>query len=133
MPFDVKHDASEPLGFIINHKDTGDILFATDTYYIEYRFAKLSHILVECNYSTEILEQNNIDEARKERLLRSHFSLENVKEFIKANDNEGLQNVVLLHLSDGNSNAKEFKEQIHELTGKRVEVADKGLEIELKK
>jgi len=131
LPFDVKHDASEPLGFIVNHKDTGDILLATDTYYIEYRFKKLSHILIECNYSAEILEQNNIDEARKERLLRSHFSLENVKEFIKANDNPSLQNIVLLHLSDGNSNAKEFKEQIYELTGKRVEVADKGLEIEL--
>jgi len=131
MPFDVKHDANEPLGFLIYHKDTGNILFATDTYYIEYRFINLSHILVECNYSAKILEQNNIDEARTERLLKSHFELENCKEFIKANNSLTLKNVVLLHLSDGNSNAKEFKAAIEGLTHKRVEIADKGLEIEL--
>lgn len=133
-PFDVKHDCAEPLGFIIHHKDTGDILFATDTYYIEYRFKNLSHILIEANYSIDIL-QKNIDNGLREsvasRLLCSHFELGNVKEFIKANDNPNLKNIVLLHLSDGNSNAKEFKEQIEKLTHKRVEIADKGLEIEL--
>jgi hypothetical protein len=34
---------------------------------------------------------------------------------------------VLIHLSDGNSNATEFKQQIQMATGKNVHVADAGM------
>lgn len=135
MPFDIHHDVEEPLGFLINHKDMGTLLFATDTSYLEYRFKELTNILVECNYSEKILLENmdngSIDNSTGVRIASTHMSFENCKEMIKANDNPNLKNIVLLHLSDGNSNAKEFKEQIHELTNKAVYVADKGLEIEL--
>lgn len=137
MPFDVHHDVAEPLGFLINHKDMGTLLFATDTCYLEYRFKELTNILIECNYSEKILLKNmangSINDSTGVRIASTHMSFENCKEMIKANDNPNLKNIVLLHLSDGNSNAKEFKEQIHELTNKAVYVADKGLEIELNK
>lgn len=135
MPFDVHHDVAEPLGFLINHKDMGTLLFATDTCYLEYRFKQLTNILIECNYSEKILLENmdngSIDSSTGVRITSTHMSFENCTEMIKANDNPNLKNIVLLHLSDGNSNAKEFKEVIEELTHKRVEIADKGLEIEL--
>ena len=137
MPFDIHHDVAEPLGFLINHKDMGTILFATDTSYLEYRFKELTNILIECNYGEKILLKNmdngSIDSSTGVRIASTHMSLENCKELIKANDNPNLRNIVLLHLSDGNSNAKEFKEVMEELTHKRVEIADKGLEIELNK
>ena len=135
LAFDVKHDCAEPLGYVIHHKETGSILFATDTYYVEYQFKNLAHILVECNYSIDILNQNIEDgvviEAVKNRIIRSHFELNNVREFVKANLNKSLRNIVLLHLSDNNSNSNEFKKAIGELTFERVEIADKGLRIEL--
>ena len=137
MPFDVHHDVAEPLGFLINHKDMGTILFATDTCYLEYRFKQLTNILIECNYSEKILLKNmdngSIGDSTGLRIASTHMSFENCKEMIKANDNPKLKNIVLLHLSDSNSNAKEFKEVMEELTHKRVEIADKGLEIELNK
>lgn len=137
MPFDVHHDVAEPLGFLINHSDMGTALFATDTSYLEYRFKQLTSILIECNYSEEILLRNmdngSIDDSTGVRIASTHMSLENCKELIKANDNPKLKNIVLLHLSDGNSNAKEFKGIMEALTHKRVEIADKGLEIELNK
>ena len=137
MPFDVHHDVEEPLGFLINHKDIGTIIFATDTSYLEYRFKELTNILIECNYSEKILLENmangSVDSSTGVRIASTHMSFENCKEMIKANDNPKLKNIVLLHLSDGNSNAKEFKEQIYKLTNKAVYVADKGLEIELNK
>ena len=137
MPFDVHHDVKEPLGFLINHKDMGTVLFATDTSYLEYRFKQLTNILIECNYSEKILLKNmdndSIDSSTGIRIANTHMSLENCKELVKANDNPKLKNIVLLHLSDGNSNAKEFKEVMEELTHKRVEIADKGLEIEMNK
>jgi phosphoribosyl 1,2-cyclic phosphodiesterase len=124
LPFEVEHDVSEPIGFLLANQQGEKLLFATDTYYIRYKFSGLNYIMVECNYSTDILNQNVadglIDKGRKKRLMRSHFSLENVKEFLKANDLSKVQEIWLLHLSDTNSNADLFKKEIQELTGKMV-------------
>ena len=134
LPFEVEHDAAEPLGFLISHGDTGKILFATDTYYIQYKFNGLKHILIECNYSKEILGRNidnGLNPARAKRLLTSHFSLENLKGFLKETDLTQCEDITLIHLSDGNSNAAHFKKEIERLTGKPVYIADSGLELEL--
>lgn len=124
LPFDVQHDVSEPLGFLLANQLGEKLLFATDTYYIKYKFQGLTHVMVECNYSREILIQNIVNgttpRVMKKRLERSHFSLENVKDFIKANDLSKVQEIWLLHLSDSNSNADLFKREIQELTGKVV-------------
>lgn len=124
LPFDVQHDVSEPFGFLLANKQGDKLLFATDTYYIRYRFPGLTHIMIECNYSLKILNENiesgRVPHVMKKRLLRSHFSLENVKEFLKANDLSKVQEIWLLHLSDNNSDEEMFKREIQELTGKMV-------------
>lgn len=124
LPFDVQHDSSEPIGYLLMNQQREKLLFATDTYYIRYRFPGLTHIMVECNYSLAILNENivagRVPKVMKKRLLRSHFSLENVKEFLKANDLSKVQEIWLLHLSDNNSDAQLFKQEIMELTGKMV-------------
>jgi hypothetical protein len=40
---------------------------------------------------------------------------------------------VLIHLSDSNSNAEGFKQEITELTGKRVTIAEPGTDIDFNK
>lgn len=127
LPFDVQHDVFEPFGFLLQNKAGERLLFATDTYYIRYKFKGLTHLLIECNYSRDILDEN-IDSGRvhkgmKNRLIKSHFSLENVKEFLKANDLSEIQEIHLIHLSDSNSNEPLFKREIQELTGKVVYIA----------
>ena len=126
LPFDVQHDAKEPLGFLIYHPEFGKLLFATDTYYIHYKFAGLSHIMVECNYSAELLKDNlesgKLNPFMKKRLLASHFSLENVKKFLLANNLKNVESIMLMHLSDGNSNANNFKNEIERLTGIPVRI-----------
>ncbi|MCJ8221401.1 putative metallo-hydrolase YycJ [Bacillus licheniformis] len=126
MPFEVQHDVAEPFGYLLANQDGDKLLFATDTYYIRYKFPGLTHIMVECNYSIDILNEN-IESGRtpafmKKRLLRSHFSLENVKEFLKANDLRKVQEIWLLHLSDSNSDEQLFKNEIAKLTGRVVYV-----------
>lgn len=137
LPFLVKHDAAEPLGFIINHPDTGNILFATDTYYLPYTFANLSNIIIECNYRDDILEANiqagKLPRTLMNRTIESHMSFATCKEALLANNLSGVNNIVLIHLSDGNSNAREFQRDIHNATGKTVHVADKGMTIFLNK
>ncbi|OAT71905.1 MBL fold metallo-hydrolase [Parageobacillus thermoglucosidasius] len=124
LPFDVQHDSSEPIGYLLMNQQREKLLFATDTYYIRYRFPGLTHIMVECNYSLAILNENiaagRVPRVMKKRLIRSHFSLENVKDFLRANDLSKVQEIWLLHLSDNNSDAQLFKQEIMELTGKMV-------------
>lgn len=138
MPFDTEHDANEPLGFLIQYKPTREkLLFLTDSYYCKYKFKGLNYIMIECNFIKETLDENiengYINEASKPRLLKSHFSLENVKEFLKANDLSQCQEIVLLHLSSRNSDAKRMVKEIEEVTGIKPKVAIKGLEVELNK
>jgi phosphoribosyl 1,2-cyclic phosphodiesterase len=129
LPFDIQHDVSEPLGFLLVNQSGDKLLFATDTYYIKYRFQGITHLLVECNYSMKILNENvesgRVPASMKRRLLRSHFSLENVKDFLLANDLSRIQEVWLLHLSDNNSDEALFKREIQSVTGKPVYVAQR--------
>lgn len=137
MPFDIQHDASEPLGFLISHKDCGNVLFLTDTFYCKYKFPNLNNIIIEANYSKEIIDRKFGPESGKEflrnRILKSHFSLENCKAMLSANDLSKVNNIVLIHLSDSNSNERQFHEEVAELTGKNVTVARNGMGIEFNK
>lgn len=128
LPFDTQHDAAEPLGFILYSRVTKEkLLFATDTYYVKYRFGSLNYIMVECNYSIDILRANSeagkLHLSLKNRLLQSHFELSNVKKFLQSNDLSKVKEIYLLHLSDGNSDETRFKREIQELTGKPVIIA----------
>lgn len=126
LPFETQHDAKEPLGFLLA-SGQDKLLFATDTYYIRYRFPGLTHIMVECNYCQDILQANIeagiVPVALKNRILKSHFSLENVKEFLRANDLSKVQEIWLLHMSSDNCDAARAKREVQESTGKMVYIA----------
>lgn len=135
LGFPIEHDV-EGLGYLIQYEPTGErLLFLTDSYYSKYKFKSLNYIMIECNYIKETLDQNiadgYINQAMKPRLLQSHFSLENVKEFLKANDLSQCREIILLHLSDRNSSEQQMIREIEELTGIKPKVADKGLKVEL--
>lgn len=137
MAFDVKHDAAEPLGFLIEHPECGRVLFLTDTYYCSYLFPNLNNVIIEANYSKEIIDRKYGSESGKEflrnRILKSHFSLENCKDMLVANDLSKVNNIVLIHLSDSNSDEIQFQKEVAELTGKNVTVANNGMEINFNK
>lgn len=127
LPFKTEHDVNEPLGFFIQSKDGDCLLFATDTYYIRYKFPGITHLMIECNYSLEILDANvqsgRVGKFLKNRIVKSHFELENVKQFILSNDLSNLKEVWLLHLSEKNANADLFKREIQAITGVPVYIA----------
>ena len=127
LPFETQHDAAEPFGFLLANQAGEKLLYATDTYYIKYRFHGLTHVAIECNYSLDILRANVeaglVEPALKTRILKSHFSLENVKRFLQANDLSKVQEIWLLHLSEQNSCEKRFKEEVQKITGKPTYIA----------
>ena len=123
IPFVTQHDAAQPLGFLI---DSGDsrLLFATDTYYLRYRFPGLTHIMVECNYSHAILEENvnsgAVPAMLRKRVMRSHFELGNVKKFLLANSMASVEEIHLIHISGQNGDAELFRGEVQGTTGKPV-------------
>lgn len=134
-PFDLQHDVMNT-GYLILHRSTKELfLYITDSFYCKYRFSGINYLAIECNYIKETLDANIeaglIDPAMKPRLLQSHFSLENVKGFLKANDLSQCRKIILLHLSAGNSNAAKMVREIREQTGIDTVVADPGLEVDL--
>lgn len=137
MAFDVKHDAEEPFGFLIYHPECGNVLFVTDSYYVEHTFKGLNQVIVEANYCPEIVKQRaaegKLHVSVADRVFTSHMSIDTCLGLLKANDLSAVNNIVLIHLSDGNSNAAQFKRQVEELTGKTVTVAGKNMEIEFSK
>ena len=137
LPFDTIHDAPGSLGFLINHAETGNILFLTDSYYSEYKFANLNNILVEANYDEEILEANvasgRLNNSVRHRIITSHMGIGTCIDLLAANDLSKVNKIVLLHLSYGNSNAIDFRDKVKLQTGCDVVVADAGMEVELNK
>lgn len=118
-------------GFLISHPEMGRLLYITDTELIKWRFKNVNQILVEANYSKEIIQQEN---PNYEHVCRGHMELGTTLEFLKVNKGQDLRNVVLLHLSDNNSDAEMFAAKAKEVVGMAdVYVADKEMEIELNK
>lgn len=130
LPFKTNHDTAEPLGFVL--RDTEDIvLFAIDTYNIEYFINKVTKLMIECNHSYEIIDKKvaagTLNKKRAERLVRSHFSFENLKNWLKRNDLTGLKEIYLLHLSKTNADPIQFQKEIEELTGVPTYIADENI------
>lgn len=133
-PFEVKHDAEEPLGFYIYHKEMGFLAFATDTYSIKYRFDRLDHLIIEANYEKEIVEQalinGSITIEHRDRILLSHMELGNACKYISSLDTE-LKTVVLIHTSARHSQKDLFIERVKEVTTAKVIMAENNMEATL--
>ena len=86
--------------------------------------------MVECNFSEEILAANiatgRVNPFVAKRVQTSHMSDTTLETMLLANDLSVVNNIVLLHLSDANSNALKFANRIHEISGKSVTVAERN-------
>jgi hypothetical protein len=123
MPFKTKHDAVKPCGYLINHKECGNVLFATDTYYIPVSVENINTMIIECNYIDNVLQDNYdngiVDKTRYERVMLSHMGLGTVVKYINGYKPEQLCKckVVLIHTSRQNGNKQTMIDTIKEQCG----------------
>lgn len=133
IAFELHHDV-RCFGFLITHDETGSILFITDTFMSDYKFANLSHIMIECNYADDVLDKNiaegKVYPGMKPRLLATHMELQTTLGVIKANDLSKVMNIVLIHLSSGNSDEARFITEVRRVSGKQVYAANKGMTLD---
>ena len=125
--FSVPHDAENTWGFLITSPEYKRIVYISDAGYSPFRFSGVTHFMLECNHSRAIIERRmaagELDPKLAERILKYHLGLETCIDLLKANDLSKVEEIHLLHLSDGNSDAALFKRTIQELTGKPVFIA----------
>ena len=124
--FPLVHDSEGGTGFLL--KGNGKkIAYITDTEVVEHSFRGLTHLMIESNYSWQIInrqvQEGEVARVRKNRTIANHLSLEDVISFLSNIDKSKLREIRLLHLSKKNSNRKQFKREIQEATGIPVKVA----------
>lgn len=131
QPVDMFHSV-ECYGFLIEHKECGRIVFCTDTSKIPYRFKNIQHFIVEANYDADIVLNCLLSNVLNSSQSENHMEIDDTIDFLKNNVNENTNSITLVHLSNGNSNEKEFRERVrNELGFSNVYVADKDMTIDL--
>lgn len=137
LPFSVQHDAREPLGYLVEHHEMGRLLFVTDSYLLRYRFPRVTHWMIECNYSRELIEERlasgALHPAQYKRTLKSHMSLDACRTTLLRNDLRLARQIILLHLSDGNADEALCLRTIHNATGLPTAVASPHLQLNIDK
>lgn len=117
LPFGVEHDVP-CLGYLFESKNTAKKgVYIVDSSFIDYDFTGVTHWIIECNYDETILAGSSHEEWLKDRIRKSHFSLDGLKTFFSSSDLSHTEEIYLVHLSDSNSNEQQFIEQIEALTG----------------
>lgn len=132
---EVQHDVP-CVGFIISHQEMGRLLFLTDTMMLDYVIPPdTRHILIEANYSDELLEENirsgRVPASQRERLLGAHMELKTTASVLNAQPLPQLMDIVLLHLSDRNAVPELFRTHIQRATFRETYVAVPGLTLPL--
>lgn len=132
MPLEVEHNVPN-FAYIIEHEEIGKLVFCTDAISFPYKIKGLNNLIIEGNYSEELM----IDNLCKNKEIRSHneyhMEINTTIEAIKRNMNPELKTIMLVHLSEGQSDEKLFQKMVFEEVGIIPIIADKWLEISLDK
>lgn len=119
-------------GFLITHPEMGKMLYITDTELIKWKFKGINHILLGVNYDKDLIDRDNTGKAN--HVFRGHLSIDTACDFVKANHSDSLQNVIMCHLSDENSDRDSFIEKMKKVAyGANVDVAERNKEWVLRK
>lgn len=133
-PIQAHHDVP-CYAFHISHPKIGNLLFMTDSFMFDYSMYNLNHVMIECNYIDEIIDFNVengiIHHKVRDRVLMSHMELKTTVRTLKYQELSKVDNIVLLHLSEDNSDPERMKQTIVEQCGRPVSIAKPGLEISL--
>lgn len=130
----VPHGDCECYAYIIDHKDIGRLLFATDLSDFPYKVKDCNHIMLECNNSLDMIVDNMVEGHFNRAASNTHLDMDNCFEILHRLETPNLQSIILLHLSDWNSNENTIRERLsEEFPVIDYHIADKGLTVELSK
>ena len=119
-------------GFLITHPEMGRMLYVTDTNLIKWKFKGINHILLGTNYDKDLVNVDN--QSKANHVFRGHLSIDTACEFVKSNNSNDLQNVIMCHLSSENADSDSFIEKMKKVAkNANVDVAEPNKEWVLRK
>lgn len=114
-------------GFLITHPEMGRMLYITDTEFIKWKFKGINHIVLGTNYDKDLVNVDN--QSKANHVFRGHLSIDTACEFVKSNNSNDLQNVIMCHLSSENADKGLFIEKMKKVAkNANVDVAEPGNE-----
>lgn len=131
MGLPVPHGDCPNLAYWIKTPDGQTLLFATDLQELPWTIKGIDVLMLECNYCEETVLNNLCNGVDINSRPDNHLSLERALEATRRLYNAKLNKVILLHLSDGNSNEDLIKRRFKEELGIDVLIAESGLTVNL--
>lgn len=111
-------------GFLITHPEMGKMLYITDCELIKWKFNDINHVLLGVNYDKDLVDTDN---PKANHVFRGHLSIDTACDFVKANDSDSLQNVIMCHLSNENADKDSFIAKMKNAVNvANVDVAEQG-------
>ena len=132
QPISVYHNV-ENYSYIVDCDEFGRLLFITDCVRFPYRIKGVNHLIVEANYSNDIVIDHMMNGYEIRSQNQYHMELEDTIECIKNNMSSELNNIVLVHLSNNQSDEQMFAKKVYEEIGINPFVATKGVNIDINK
>lgn len=132
MPLEVEHNAPN-FAYIIEHEEIGKLVFCTDAVRFPYKIKGTNHLLIEANYGVDIIIDHLCDNEVIRSMNENHMEINETIKTIRNNISSDLNNIILCHFSDGQSDEKLFKQMVLDEFGIMPIVAEKKLEVELNK
>ena len=127
MPFRVAHDAAEPVGYRFDYGGFS-LGYATDMGRVNREVSEVIEgcrvLLVEANYDEEMLRWGPYPKFLKRRIAGAggHLSNAQSRALVKAVKHKGLEQVVLIHLSEKNNQVEKAVEAVSEVLPRAVKV-----------
>jgi len=116
-PFSISHDAEDPAGFTIHNKGL-KIGIATDlgvvTAMVKERLKACQILILEANHDPDMLINGPYPWPLKQRIQgrTGHLSNEDSRALVSALKHDGLQHVVLAHLSETNNTPQKALQEV---------------------
>lgn len=119
--------------YIIEHEETGKLVFITDAVNFPYKIKEVTTLLIEANYDQNLI----LDHLCENQEIRSnnqyHMEIGETIKVIKRLYSSDLNTIVLCHLSDGQSDERAFQQRVFDEVGIYPKVATKYQTLEINK
>jgi phosphoribosyl 1,2-cyclic phosphodiesterase len=128
--FDLSHDEHN-IGLLMQNTDNQQVIaYISDTGYIKSNLVGVNILICECNYIESMIQTEELQD-RYRRIHSTHLSLERLLSYLSKIDKSVMHKIILVHLSDRNSDEVAMVSAVQEFTGIQTYAAHNGEVINL--
>lgn len=130
MPLEVEHDVPN-FGYVIKHEEFGTLVFCTDAVSFPYKIVGCNYLLIEANYDESLIFDNICIGLKPRSHSENHMEITDALNVIDRHMSPDLKDVVLLHLSDEQSDENAFRQRVIDSFDIPCHIAKAGESIKL--